>query len=374
MDRIPPTRQAPRLAPPAKGPGGAAWTVLVYQDADSGLKPFILDNLKTLIAEKGDANVQVAVQIAGKGPRIERYVLRPDSDGKPVETFEGDARQASTVDDFLTWGMKTLPAAHTMVVMAGHGVAWRGVCTDGKQNKSGIPVAELRDTLAKHELDIVGFDACQMGNLEVLQTIGTAVPLVVASEDLIGEAGWPYAQVLQDMKTAPERSPKEIAETIVKRAQTDQEERQDREASNALFTLSAYDTTKVAPFVKTVDALAGAILDSAMPPSLLKYAARSAQQMNRGIDHRPDSDVRDVVGFAFGLLQLDDVEETVREKAREVMRAAETLIVAEQHAGFADQQAFGLSVCLTAEPHESWLQSSFAKQTRWPQLLERLRG
>lgn len=337
---------------PLATPPLADWTVLVYQDADSSLRPAILDNFQALAKSGGDEHVRVAAQIGpGLAQGCERYVLDGSAAPRPIETSSADMRSPQTLDAFLQWGMRALPARHTMLILAGHGQGWRGVCTSPK-GIGGIPLDALRETLqrAPHAVDVLGFDACQMGQAEVLRSLPGTAPVVLGSEELIGPPGWPYAAILTDLKAHPERSPREVGKAIVGQAQADETARQQNCEAESVFTLAAYDMERVPELVRQADALAGAVLDAKVPPVVLRGVAHCAQGFNRGFVHPPDSDFRDLVGFALGLANDEGVDdERVLTAARALLKTAEQAIVAEQHAGQEERHAFGLSAYLPTE-------------------------
>jgi hypothetical protein len=348
----------------------ADWTVLVHLDANSSLGPSIRDNLRALVGEGGSDRVRLAVQI-GDGPTVQRFVVGPQGATADAET-RASARAPETLRQFVSWGMKALPARHTMLVMGGHGEGWRGVCTDGKG--SGMPLSGLRSALQGKKVDVLGFDACQMGSVDVLAALGDAVPMVLASQELIGQAGWPYADILRDLKAAPDAPPTEVAKTVVERTRVDQAEREASEgALSGVFTLAACDMAQVPTFLEKADALAGAVLASQTPPAVLRGAVSMAQRFNRGLIHAPDSDFRDVVGFALALCNDEGIDdEAVRGAARDLLRATEKLVVADQHSR-QEGDAHGLSAYLPSSgPTPAWASSEFAKKTRWGQMLDRI--
>ena len=153
----------------------------------------------------------------------------------------------------MEWGITNYPADRYALVIWNHGGGWREM-EEKKLEKAkaigggaGEPGASTRtvasdstngDELYMKEvqsaleaakanveqrfnrqvkLDVVGFDACLMGMVEVSYALRNAANYVVGSEQLEPGAGWPYNTILRDVAANPTMTPKELANTIVTR-------------------------------------------------------------------------------------------------------------------------------------------------------------
>jgi hypothetical protein len=343
--------EAPRPSVPASE---AEWTVLVYQDTASSLRPSLEENFQALARTGSSERIRVAVQAGPSvdGSRVQRFEVSPGGGAQEVASFAGDQRGGGTLRDFVSWGMQSFPAKHTMLIVAGHGEGYRGVCTDGK-NGGGMPLSTFSSALSEavsavgRPLDVLAFDACQMGQIEVLQALQGTAPVVIASQELIGPPGLPYAAIISDLKQFPERGPTEVAAAVVEQSRVDELARQSSGAVEAVYTLASFDMKQVPDFTARLTELSSALQDSSISPAVLRGAAQCTQGFNRGLPHPIDSDVRDAVGYALQLLTDESIEdEKVRGAARDLLRSAEKLILAEQHAGREERYAHGLSIYL----------------------------
>ncbi len=204
------------------------WTVLVYMAADNSLDAASVFNMNQMeAAELGD-NVQVIVQwdrAAGKPwSDTRRYVIRPDDDDQTInseivaEIGELNMGDPSVLADFIQWGLATYPANRTSLVVWDHGVGWSGIAeddTDGDQ----LTLDELERGLAAgirdktdFKFDMIGFDACLMGQLDVYQSLVPYAQAAAASEELTPAAGWPYTAWLNQLAQNPNADGKMAAQ------------------------------------------------------------------------------------------------------------------------------------------------------------------
>ncbi len=193
----------------------AAWTVLVYMAADNDLESYAIADLNEMEFIGSTDNLNVVVQV-DRSPRYDstngdwsgarRYFMTQDTDLDNVASQQvGDLGvinmgDPATLKDFITWGIKTYPAQHYGLVIWDHGGSWLGVGIDDSADDDALQLPELdsalKDSLADSQLDrldLVGFDACLMGSIEVYRTLAPYARYAVASPELIPGQGWDYA-------------------------------------------------------------------------------------------------------------------------------------------------------------------------------------
>ena len=118
-------------------------------------------------------------------------------------------------------------AAHTMLVLSGHGSGALGDFLTGKEpggrnieTSVTIPLlGRVLKSVAKRltrKIDILGMDSCLMSNMEVAYEVSESVDFLVGAEGFERSIGWPYHRVLEAIaKTTP--APADFAQTIVER-------------------------------------------------------------------------------------------------------------------------------------------------------------
>ena len=121
-----------------------------------------------------------------------------------------DTTDPNTLADFISWGVRTYPSAHTALILWDHGGSWQGGF--GEDDGSGgvtMSVAKIKTGIASGlasaglaRLDLLGFDACLMSTFEVLESLKPYTRYYLASEETEPGKGWDYRK-LQAAKTTP---------------------------------------------------------------------------------------------------------------------------------------------------------------------------
>ena len=169
------------------------------------------------------------------------------------ETNTGDE---ATLGAFVTWGLRTFPASKTALVIWDHGGATAGAAWDASHNGDPLSVLGMRRGLTsglagagRDRLDLLGFDACLMGNLGVLYELRKLADVIVASEEVEPAHGWFYPPILTAMAGAPPT--RELAKSVVAGFEAECREKK----TIALCTLAAFDAGKLDAVVDSIDDL-----------------------------------------------------------------------------------------------------------------------
>lgn len=205
---------------PTNDPNRADWTVLVYMNADNNLESAALLDLNEMETAVANPGVNVIVQVDralgesradGDWTETRRYQIQPDADANAftspmlVALGERNLGDPQELADFIRWGQDAFPANHTALIIWDHGAGWSGVAFDDDTAAYGAPdflsLPDLRGGLALAladgaRLDVIAFDACLMGQLDVLQAVQPFADYAVASEELTPGHGWDYRTLL----------------------------------------------------------------------------------------------------------------------------------------------------------------------------------
>ena len=173
------------------------WTVLVYLDGDNNLEKDALKDLNEMELVGSNDQVRIVVQldrVRQDGPKddtsngdwdtAKRFLVKRDSNRSRIGSTELDdigevnMGDPQTLVDFVSWGVKTYPAERYALVLWDHGSSWAGIAFDDSSDKKGISLPELDQALRTiqsqtgiERFDLIGFDACLMAQIDVLQTI-----------------------------------------------------------------------------------------------------------------------------------------------------------------------------------------------------------
>ncbi len=211
------------------------WTVLVYEEGKDRLAFSSNLAINKMEAVGSDDNVNIVTQATIKPtlnerllPEMERvntrrYYITQGSDPKKIESpvVEDLGKKVplntETLSDFLSWGVGKFPAKHYMVVIKKHGIGFA---------KSGTKVPLSARDLSKalesmkqktgKKVDVVAFDACSMGQVEVAHEIKDQAKVMTASQENIFAVEYPYEKILGGLKQkAGELEAKDVGKLVV---------------------------------------------------------------------------------------------------------------------------------------------------------------
>ncbi|HBO41535.1 MAG TPA: clostripain [Spirochaetaceae bacterium] len=223
-----------------------SWTILYYSDADCDLEDALLVDVAELQAGlKADADINVILLIdriplyssdslvLGENFEDTRlYRLLPagyeriagDDTYLPQITttsaYEANMGDADTLRRFIAFGKLAYPADHYALFLSNHGGGARSagsgdsaetssvkaVCWDDTDGGDCLYTAELSDVLTEaHSVDLLAFDACLMGTIEVAYQYrpGTGdfnADYLVASAPTVWGSGFPYTAILERLR------------------------------------------------------------------------------------------------------------------------------------------------------------------------------
>lgn len=213
----------------------ADWTVLVYLAADNDLESYALDDFLQMATVGSTDRVNVVVQFDRSQGYVQSYGdwttckrfritagMTPTADNALSDLGEPNTGDPQVLTDFLAWGKASYPADRYAVILWNHGGGWRspaqadrnptwkGIAWDEDPQAKGdcLLTAELRTAFDQSGLtpDLVGFDACLMGMVEVayeLSRLQHPASVMVASPEVIPGEGWPYDTLLADLVAHP---------------------------------------------------------------------------------------------------------------------------------------------------------------------------
>ena len=112
--------------------------------------------------------------------------------------------------DFISWGIQSFPANRYALILWDHGAGWSGIAYDGDaptfDGGDHISLPDLQGALEQGlaeagvpALDVIGFDACLMGQLDVFQAVRPFSHYAVGSEELTPGQGWDYEALLRTL-------------------------------------------------------------------------------------------------------------------------------------------------------------------------------
>jgi hypothetical protein len=244
-------------------PTSAKWTFMVYLDADNNLESAGIDDFLEMASVGSTAGVNIVVQMDrisgydasyGNWTGTRRFLIQKNDTPSvtPLQDLgEQNMGNPNVLQDFVEWTITNYPAEHYALAIWNHGGGWRilqerlierasSIRSRGELDTSIAKAVAWDDTdgdvlymkevqealeAAKQKieeragttvkLDVVGFDACLMGMVEVAYAMRNVANYVVGSEETEPGDGWPYDTFLNDLVVAPSTNPKDFAKLIV---------------------------------------------------------------------------------------------------------------------------------------------------------------
>jgi hypothetical protein len=391
-------------AAPAATPSPAQWTLLFYLAADNDLEAAQVRDLAEMLAVGSTADVNVVVLLdrhpggAGKYSNdavanvpnwssakllhVERGQLRELADWGEVNT--GDP---ATLDRLLQFAAREFPAARYGIVFGNHGLGWSGTAVDESSSNDSLTTLELASALqpfvtAHGPLELIGFDSCLMGNLEVAKAIAPFGKVMVASEEIEPDDGWNYTAVIGGLTASPAMPGTALGRVIV-----DSFRDQYTGAAGAKhgdvakgITLAVVALDRIAPLEQAVASLAGAVDASVAKggrDAWLRVArARAGTESYGRSAATPNPEVYDLADAATNL-RAQSADPAVAAAADAVLAATRSAVVYSVR-GEARPKASGLSLFfppdekkLEARGETAYNETTFAQANRWYPWLRR---
>jgi hypothetical protein len=195
------------------------WTVMIYMAGDNSLSDVVDSNLEEMsnIGSSERLKIVVLADKAGEGDSHLYYVGKKQLMEQPISSIwlkrpdEFYTGRYETLQSFIDWGMRNYSSSHYLLIMWGHGAGWKGAAED---KGDILNLTEMRQALGDRKLDIIAFDACYMGAVEVYHALVQNAQYIIASEKKMPRAGMPYEKILGHVKG---HSPLEVGKMIVDR-------------------------------------------------------------------------------------------------------------------------------------------------------------
>ncbi|MDG1545040.1 MAG: clostripain-related cysteine peptidase [Candidatus Poseidoniia archaeon] len=265
--------------------GGAKWTFMTYI-SDSDLEYFSIEDMVEMERVGSTDKVHIVVQIDrwdgydmpdrnddsnGDWETAKRYLITKENKGDHVigSTEIEDIGEINTGDpdelvEFVKWAQANYPAEHYALNIWNHGSGATGVayeqscpdyCWEYGNEADKLELSEIDAALneitnnGENKLDIVGFDACLMATIEVVEAVAPYSDIMIGSEILEPGDGWDYSflQLLVDNPaTTPEQLGAKIVDTFVAQGQT----------SDQSYALTMLDMSIAEDTMNAINALA----------------------------------------------------------------------------------------------------------------------
>jgi hypothetical protein len=286
----------------------ADWTFMVYLDGDNNLESSAIGDFLEMASVGSSANINIVAQFDripgydssyGNWTDCKRFYitsgLTPDAANAVQDLGEVNMGDPSTLIDFVNWAKTDYPAQNYAVVLWNHGGGWRAaelagkeetqaeglaatskedlifkaVCWDDTSGGDSLYMSEVQSALATTGgANLIGFDACLMGMVEVAYEIRSYGAVMVGSEEVEPGSGWPYNTVLADLTANPGWTPAQLGTCIV--------DRYYESIGNGIWdTQAASNLATMNTLAATISSFAQTMIDDHTNQTAVKNAAQS---------------------------------------------------------------------------------------------------
>jgi hypothetical protein len=347
-----------------------AWTVLLYLNGDNDLEDVMQDMLYNLANAGPSPRANVLALFDGYQSQSET-VLYDLTSGQltPVTTTLGlthtlpgelDLGDGQTLVDFVNWGRQQYPSEYTLLSIVDHGGGWApsptevftntlpirrrvylagnsGLSWDFTDDYDYLDSPEIRQSLAAitssgaRPLDVLYYDVCLMGMIEVAYQIKDYASFFVSSQNIawapIGPDGR-YVRTIQGI--TPGLTPRGMAQLLVN-SYADSLPPEEHP-----FTISAIDLQKLPALAASVNQF-GEALQATLPlpagPDSLEQTYLDAQKIDYDTDFYLEASSDGFVDL-YDLAQraaASYTDQNVFSTANAVISAFNTALVDERH-------------------------------------------
>lgn len=397
-----------------------AWTFMVYMAGDNNLSAAGDADLAEMRRIGSSDDVSVVVEFDNAGDRGTRrlHIERDGVGENVVELGETDSGDPDTFVDFVKWSVNEYPAERYALVLWNHGSGWepeeidriaravdspgysereiseraasgvgrvffrtslekifalpsahdRAICSDDGTGHSldTIELGRVLDNISNMlggRIDLLGFDACLMANLEVAYEAQPYARHMVGSEENEPNQGWPYDRVLRFITENPAAPTADLAAHIVDSyvqwyGDLDH---------NGPVTQVALDLDSLPALLDPLDALAAEI-EAQMPE-----AAPEVWRAQRAAARFHHNTLWDLEDLARQLLAVGPTDWTSSiGLVRRALAPGEGPIVAERHRGRSVEHCGGVTLYMVPpitriSPY--YAEVRFALERRWLNML-----
>ena len=196
------------------------WTVMVYMvgsNLEKSVKHWASQDISEMLTgtrESGADNVNLVVSTGGSDRYGWQTIKRTFVHNGQQDVIEDIGSKVmtdpQTLTEFAAWARKNFPAQHYAMILWDHGAGTGGYGLDTSDVGKGhtMSLTEISKAYqnirsqSEKPLDIVVYDACLMGSVEVAEVTSTVADAMAGSAELEPGHGIDYAHLLSNMNTA----------------------------------------------------------------------------------------------------------------------------------------------------------------------------
>jgi clostripain len=345
----------------------AEWTLMFYMDLDNNLESAQLDDIDEMLAvgSTKDVNIVLLVDRSNESSPEQFYTsravgrLKNWTTAKLLYVEKGSLRELgdwgevnmgspATLKKFLQTVTQQFPAQRYGIIFTDHGAGWSGIVGDESANNDTLTTKELPIVFKEvgKTFDLIGFDACLMGNLEVAKSVAPFGRVMVGSEELEPADGWNYTPLFRSLTANPKMDEITLGKTIVN-TYADYFKSPEQARTGKGVTLSVIALDKIEPLERAVNELGvrnQTFIKTGGRTAFLSTARARKNTEELGNDSKND--------YRYHYYDLGDYAQNIKKEKTnaETIKAADAVVQAMQaavihkHSGQGHPNSSGLAI------------------------------
>ncbi|MGQ9665290.1 MAG: clostripain-related cysteine peptidase [bacterium] len=205
------------------------WTVMVYMPADNSLSAMADSDLIEMKAIGSNDELSIIVQVDRPYVGANRFYVAKDTLYDLAKLGVIDMCDWRTLADFINWSVIYFPAKRYFLILWDHGTGWtlEPLHTFGSDWSAGTEMSIANGDLNRalksfydatnKKLNIIGFDACNMQQIEIVYEIKDFTKFCLAPQTVWPITGYPYESIFYIIKQNPGINESELLNQIVDR-------------------------------------------------------------------------------------------------------------------------------------------------------------
>ena len=394
---------------PSSTDGLAEWTVIVYSAADDEVleETMWFDvNEMELVGSNPQLNIVVQIDryggaFTGDGDWTDtrRYLITQDNDlttiSSPIVKSLGevDTGDPQTLVNFVTWAVQNYPAKKYALVLSDHGGGWTGGFSDmttSLYSDLSMPeivssIEQIRQNTGIDKFEMIGFDACLMGQIEIFGSLYPYSNYMVASEEVIPGYGWSYAAWLAQVAQNPAMDGSGLSSSIISTYVVDdillteelRASAEDIAQEESTTTLSAIESARVPDVIGAMNQFISAA--ASLDQSLVAEARTYTRSYFSLFGEEASPSFIDLGNFSEVLASLTD-DPAAQQAAIQLQTAISSAVIAEKHGPsmsgsngiafhFPDSDLYYFTEYNSEFPSYAESSSKFLEQSSWDEFL-----
>lgn len=352
----------------------AKWTVMVFIAGDNDLEEYVVKDIETELAAIGANPTVQVVALADRTPGYDKSRgdwtstklfhatkgIKATAQSAVADWGERNTGDPKTLLDFVSWSKANYPAERYALFMWGHGWNWHpGYIMEDKSNHDALDPHELKSILPQiGAFEMVAYDGCNMGSLEVEALWKGFSKTIVHSQEYVDWDGIEYDVVLKQLNQNPAMSADQLA-VVTSRSASMNKER----TGSAVALDQRFDR-----FLQMFDAWTLSLIQ--VLPLYRVPILQAFDQAQHFIDAPDEKDLLHLVN----LIQSKVPDPVIQEQSEALESSFNKVLLTEWHLPeYPFAHGITISQVLSKDEYFSYYQGTeLAQMTHWNELLAKL--